>query len=158
MGSYFAQVNIARAKHSLEDPRMADFVNNTARINTLAERSPGFIWRWIENPDSGVDLVFQDPDLVVNMSVWESREALMDFTYRSSHSGIYKRRSEWFSKLAGHHMVCWYTEVPLITLEEAKLRLEHLNQWGETPHAFSFRSNYSQEDAVKFKGQKNSHS
>ena len=28
-----------------DDPRMADFYNNLARVNALAERMPGFVWR-----------------------------------------------------------------------------------------------------------------
>ena len=34
--------------------------------------------------------------LVVNFSVWESRDALWDFVYRSAHLGVLQRRREWF--------------------------------------------------------------
>jgi hypothetical protein len=147
MATHFAQVNIARAQYSLEDPRMADFVNNTTRINALAESSPGFMWRWIEEPSKEVFEVFGDPALIVNMSLWESRESLMAFTYQTAHVEIYKRRKEWFSKLKDNHMVCWYTKESAIRLPEAKKRLDHLNAKGETTFAFSFRSNFTIEEA-----------
>ncbi|MEZ2414772.1 DUF3291 domain-containing protein [Muriicola sp. E247] len=150
MNYYFAQVNIAKARYPLEDPKMADFVNNTTRINVIAEKSPGFIWRWVEEPDSDAAEVFGDPALVVNMSIWESREALMEFTYHSPHVEIYKRKNEWFEKLNSAHMVCFYTKEKEITLQEAKRHLDHLNKMGETPLAFSFRSSFSANDAEKY--------
>jgi len=150
MPYHFAQVNIASAQYRLDDPQMTDFVNNTAKINTLAEESPGFIWRWIEEPSNEIFEVFGDPALIVNMSLWESRESLMDFTYKSAHVEIYKRRKEWFSKLKDNHMVCWYTKESAITLLEAKRRLDHLNTKGESAFAFSFRSNFTVEEAEQY--------
>ena len=150
MNYHFAEVNIAKARYPLEDPRMADFVNNTVRINAIAEKSPGFIWRWVEEPDNDAAEVFGDPALVVNMSIWESREALMDFTYHSPHVEIYKRKSEWFEKLNSAHMVCFYTKEKEITLQEAKRHLDYLNKMGETPLAFNFRSSFSANDAENY--------
>ena len=86
MGLYLAQINIARAKFPMDDPRMADFVNNIQGINAIADASPGFIWRWIEEADSRVEEIFGDWALVVNMSVWESRDALVNFAYRTGHA------------------------------------------------------------------------
>lgn len=40
-----AQINIAKMLAPLEDPVMADFVNNLEPMNLLAEKSPGFVWR-----------------------------------------------------------------------------------------------------------------
>jgi hypothetical protein len=40
-----AQVNIGRVLGGPDDPRMADFYGNLARINAMAERMPGFVWR-----------------------------------------------------------------------------------------------------------------
>lgn len=158
MDLYFAQVNIAKAKYPLEDPRMSDFVNNTIRINAIADKSPGFVWRWVEEPDSGVHKIFGDPSFVVNMSVWESREALMDFTYRSQHVEIFKRRNEWFEKPDSAHMVCWYTKETEITLYEAKRRLDRLNTFGESPIGFTFRSTYTPKEAWDYDQKKSSRS
>lgn len=151
MVQFFAQVNVARMVVPLDHPQMADFVNNTSRINAIAEKSPGFLWRWIEEEEtSNAVEIFGDPNFVVNMSVWESRKSLMDFTYHSDHVAIYKRKNEWFSKMKSMHMACWYTDQVRITLSEAKDRLDHLNEFGETPYAFTFKSKYTAEDAQKY--------
>src|SRR6185295_17304509 len=42
---HLAQYNLARMVAPLDDPVMADFVANLVRINTLADESPGFVWR-----------------------------------------------------------------------------------------------------------------
>ena len=74
---HLAQVNIGRVLGGPGDPRMADFYNNLARINALAERMPGFVWRLKD--DSGVSAMALhwpgDPTMAVNMSVWDSLEA-----------------------------------------------------------------------------------
>ncbi len=38
--THLAQLNIGRIRYEIEDPRMADFTNNLARLNGLAERTP----------------------------------------------------------------------------------------------------------------------
>ena len=45
---HLAQLNIGRLRYEVDDPRMADFTNNLAPVNGLAERSTGFIWRYID--------------------------------------------------------------------------------------------------------------
>ena len=40
-----AQLNIGIIKGPIDGPVMAEFVANLDRINALAERSPGFVWR-----------------------------------------------------------------------------------------------------------------
>jgi len=151
MSHFFAQVNIARMIVPLDHPQMADFVNNTSRINAIAEKSPGFLWRWNEEEGSSDAVeIFEDPNLVVNMSVWKSRDLLIEFTYHSDHVAIYKRKNEWFSKMKSMHMACWYTDKMGITLAEAKERLDYLNEFGETPYAFTFKSKFTPEDAQRY--------
>jgi hypothetical protein len=43
---HLAQLNIGRIRYEIDDPRMADFTNNLALVNGIAERSAGFIWRY----------------------------------------------------------------------------------------------------------------
>ncbi|MGB9044128.1 MAG: DUF3291 domain-containing protein, partial [Pseudolabrys sp.] len=45
---HLAQLNIGRIRYEVDDPRMADFTNNLALVNGLAERTPGFVWRYID--------------------------------------------------------------------------------------------------------------
>ncbi|MFZ0670378.1 MAG: DUF3291 domain-containing protein, partial [Pseudolabrys sp.] len=42
---HLAQFNIARILYPLDDPRMREFVENVDRVNGLADKIPGFVWR-----------------------------------------------------------------------------------------------------------------
>lgn len=68
-----AQVNIARLRYPADDPRVRGFTDAFAHINRLAERSPGFIWRYPTSGGhlSGADLL-DNPLIIVNLSVWQS--------------------------------------------------------------------------------------
>ena len=44
---HLAQLNIGRIRYDIDDPRVADFANNLALVSGIAERSAGFIWRYI---------------------------------------------------------------------------------------------------------------
>ncbi len=140
-----AQLNIAEAIAAIDDPIMSDFVDNTERINALAEVHPGFIWRLKgeDSDDSYSIQAFDSEYMLVNMSVWKDRESMFDYVYNSGHVEIFKRRKEWFRKMPKMHMVLWYIEDGHIpTLEEGKERLLHLQNNGESEYAFSFKSKY----------------
>lgn len=136
----------------LDSPVMADFVNNLDRINAMAEESEGFVWRLTDEANNATSIqLFEDHYLIVNMSVWTSMEALFNFTYRSDHRKIFARKKEWFSKMKEMHMACWYVKAgKMPSTEDAKIRLAHLNSYGETPYAFTFKSKYSAAEALKF--------
>ena len=153
MAYNLAQLNIAKMLAPLDDPIMADFVNNTDRINNLAEQADGFVWRLKEDKDyDKAAEVFKDDFWAINMSLWKDKHSLFDFTYNSDHVAIMKRKKEWFSKLKEMHMVLWYVpENHEPSAQEAKDRLEYLRNHGETPHAFSFRSQFTTEEHENYK-------
>lgn len=136
-----AQLNIGRMLAPLDDPVMMGFVARLEEINVLAERSPGFVWRLqSEEGDATSIRPFGDDRILVNMSVWESIETLKEYTFRTAHSELLKQRRQWFEKFERAYMVLWWIESGHIpTIEEAKLRLEHLQQHGASPHAFTFQ-------------------
>jgi Domain of unknown function (DUF3291) len=150
---YLAQVNIAKMLAPIDSLLMKDFVDNLSRINALAEQSEGFIWRLKDENDNATSLkVFDDDFLIINMSVWESKEALFKFTYNSSHIEILKRKKEWFQKMTAMHMAIWYVPVGHFpSPEEAKERLSYLNEHGETPYSFLFKSNFTIVDYGNYK-------
>jgi hypothetical protein len=79
---------------------------------------------------------------MVNMSVWESVEALRDFTYRDgNHLELLRRRREWFTyRDLGSHLVLWWIPAGTIpTVEEAWERLALLDKAGPGPDAFTLR-------------------
>ena len=42
---------------------------------------------------------YEDRDILINLSVWESIEALEAFVYRSDHIAYLRRRREWFGRM-----------------------------------------------------------
>ncbi len=142
---HLAQFNAARALAPMDDPRLADFVARLDEINGLAERSPGFVWRFQdESGNSTAVRPLDDPDMVINLSVWESVEALFDFSYRSTHKELFARRKDWFERGDGPQLVLWWIPASTIpTLDEAKARLEHLAAHGPTPYAFTFKQRFA---------------
>jgi hypothetical protein len=135
-----AQLNIALMKEPLESPAMAGFVDNLERINALADRTPGFVWR-LQSDDGDATSVRPLGELtLVNLSVWRDLESLNQFVYQSGHVEIMRRRREWFERMGEAFVVLWW--VPLghrPTVEEAVARLELLRTAGASPEAFTFR-------------------
>lgn len=137
-----AQANIARMRAPLDDPIMDGFRSQLDRINAIADRSPGFIWR-LQTPEGDATAIrpFDDKRMLVNMSVWESIEALHQYVYRSPHIGPLRDRRQWFERSAGPILVLWWIPFGHIpTVEEAKEKLEQLRQRGPTETAFTFRN------------------
>lgn len=136
-----AQANVARMRAPLESPVMEGFRSQLERINALADRSPGFVWRLqTEDGDATAVRAFDDPLLLFNMSVWESLEALHAYVYASDHVGPLRGRRAWFVPMAEASLVLWWipaSHVP--TVEEARERLERLRRLGPTAEAFTFR-------------------
>jgi len=137
---HLAQLNIGRPRYQLEHPRMGGFVGNLDRVNAIAERSPGFVWRLVGEDDNATDIRFEDdPDLIVNMSVWESAEHLEHFVWNTIHKRFYERRSSWFGNLGKPHFVMWHVPVGHIpTLAEARERLNDLVENGPSDRAFGW--------------------
>lgn len=141
-----AQLNVARLLAPIESPQLAGFVARLDEINALAERSPGFVWRFEGDAREGGTAVPDDADTIYNLSVWESSETLFDYVYRSAHKTVMTRRREWFAKAADMHMVLWW--VPAghrPDIGEAMARLAELQANGPSPAAFSFREAFDAE-------------
>jgi hypothetical protein len=139
---HLAQLNIGRLRYPTDDPRMADFTNNLDLVNGLAERGKGFIWRLKDDSGDATHIrPFDDPQIIVNISVWESVESLERFVWQTIHKRFYGRRPDWFDKMDGPHFVMWW--VPAghrPTVSEAKERLEYLAAHGPSDYAFGWES------------------
>jgi len=142
MSYHLAQINVARMRTPIEDPVMAGFVARLEEINALADRSPGFVWRLQSDEGDATYLrPFPDDRILVNMSVWESVDALKDFTYRTAHSELLRQRKEWFEQFAGVFLALWWVPQGHIPgMDEAKKRLAHLEANGPSQYAFTFRT------------------
>ena len=102
----------------VDDPLLADFVARIDEMNTLAEQSPGFVWRYLTDSRDPAQREFSDPYVLFNMSVWESIDALHAYTYKTAHAQVYAARKKWFvdqkSVVGGHALAMWW--VPAGTL------------------------------------------
>jgi hypothetical protein len=134
---HVAQLNIARLHHPLDSEQTAEFNAAIGPINALAEATPGFVWRLVDDDgqsSSHVPLPGEDDALtIVNMSVWENLDSLEHFMYRSGHAAYLRRRREWFERSDQATSVCWWIpagEIP--DLADAHRRLLHLREHGPT--------------------------
>jgi heme-degrading monooxygenase HmoA len=141
---HLAELNIARAVGPIDSPSMADFVANLARVNAIGDASPGFVWRLQDDSGAATSIrAFDDPRVIVNLTVWQDAEALRAYAYHSDHLEVLRRRREWFIPLDGPSLVLWW--IPAghrPTVEEAKARLEHLAAHGPTPRAFTLKTSF----------------
>ena len=138
-----AQLNVARALAPLESPQLADFVAQLTEINTLAEASPGFVWRLTGDSGNATDIrTDDDPSLLVNMSVWTSPEALFEFVYKTAHTKVMARRREWFEKIETYQVLFWIPAGHRPAVPEAMARLARLRDHGPSPEAFTFKQRY----------------
>jgi hypothetical protein len=141
---HVAQLNVGRLVNTLDSPELAPFATALDRINALADAAPGFVWRLVGSGNNATDILpTDDPLSLVNLSLWESIEALFDFTYRSAHTDIMARRREFFRRPDAAHQVLWWVPAGHIpSVDEALRRLQHLREFGASLHAFTFRERF----------------
>ena len=146
MTFHLAQINIARLIAPLDDPKIAGFVSQLDTINAVADSAPGFVWRLKSESGNATDIAYNDdPFIIVNMSVWESIEALRNYAYRSDHRKVFQDRAKWFEKMDKPNYCLWWIPVGHIpTVVEGRERLEHYRVHGATPYSFWFSQRFPQ--------------
>jgi hypothetical protein len=143
-----AQLNIAALKAPLDSPELKDFVDNLDRINELAEKSPGFVWRLKGEGNDATSLRPLGDNIIINMSVWRDVDSLRAYVYKSAHTEILKRKREWFTRMAEAPFALWWVpEGHEPTVTEAVARLTHLREHGPTAEAFTFGEAFAAPDA-----------
>ncbi|WP_299728167.1 DUF3291 domain-containing protein [uncultured Tateyamaria sp.] len=135
-----AQLNVGYARYPTDDPRMAEFMDNLDRINALAERSPGFVWRMQAGNGNATDIAVPgDPDLIANLSVWTDVASLGHYVFNTVHARFYEKGDHWFDPMKVPHVVMWHVaDGHIPDLHEAMDRLHHLRTHGSTNHAFGW--------------------
>jgi hypothetical protein len=131
-----------------DSPTMKEFMDNLNPVNAIADASPGFIWRLQDENGNATGIKpFDDPLVLVNLSVWTDMDSLKNYMLRTGHVDFLKRRYEWFEKMSGpNHVMWWVDNDHTPTLFEAKEKLNYLMKFGDTPDAFSMRRPYSSDD------------
>ena len=145
MKMHLAEFNYGILKHHWNDPRVADFVNNLDRVNNVAKRSPGFVWRLGDAEMEAAQLdedgpLGGHPRLASTLSVWEDAASLEHFVWNTIHKKFYDRRAEWYDLTDAIRLVMW--RVPAghrPDPSEAMARLRRLEADGESEFAFGWR-------------------
>jgi hypothetical protein len=139
---HLAQVNISRLLAPLDSPLLADFVAALEPVNAVADTAPGFVWRLqTEDGDATAVRVFDDPELIVNLTVWADLESLGNFVYSVQHSAIMRGRRSWFARPTEAMTALWWVPAGTVpTPEQAERRLGSLREFGPTPDAFTLRT------------------
>jgi Domain of unknown function (DUF3291) len=140
-----AHFNIARLSAPPGDPRVAEFVDNTGRVNAVAMRSPGYLWHLAEQADlvtrPGYAGQGGDPCLAYSLSVWTHAAALADFVRQTIHGAFLRRKAEWFLPWDGPNHVVWpWTGPGWPTVAEGRARLAQLAADGPGPDLFDLAS------------------
>jgi hypothetical protein len=85
-------------------------------------------------------IVTEEPRVIVNMSVWQTLDALEDFVWNILHEKFYRKRGNWFEPWPGAHLVLWWLQNDAMpTLAEGLARLALLNEKGPTEEAFGWQ-------------------
>jgi hypothetical protein len=144
-GYQIAQINVARMKGiAINDPVMKEFVDNLDKVNALAESSPGFAWRLKDESNNATNLnPYNDEQVIINISVWQSIETLENFIYKTFHTEFLKRRKEWFQSYGKASTAMWWIpkgQFPAI--QEAIEKLDYYQTNGPSVLVFDFRNKY----------------
>ena len=81
-----------------------------------------------------------DPLFIVNLGVWSSIDALYDFTYRSDHKTVFKRRHEWFEAGRTEHRAGGSSPAPYRPPRSA--RAIGSPDAGPSTEAFTFKEHF----------------
>jgi len=141
-GWHLAELNIARLHQPLDHPDTAEFVDALDHVNAIAESSPGFVWRLVDEETGQSSSYVQaddDPLSIINLSVWMTPDHLHDFVYRTAHTSYLRRRREWFQKV-DVVLACWWIPVGhRPSVGKAMARLDLIRREGVTDDAFTLR-------------------
>jgi ribosomal protein S18 acetylase RimI-like enzyme len=134
---HLAQLNIATLRQPIDHPATKDFADALGHVNGLGEQSPGFVWRLQSDGGDATDIqLFDDPMVIVNLTVWESLDALKAFAYRGTHRDFFRRRSEWFVDGRSRTALWWVDAGTLPSTHDATRRLRFIDVFGVSPYAF----------------------
>ena len=139
---HIAQMNFGVLRYDWDDPRIAEFADNLARVNAIAEHSEGFIWRLDDEAMEKAQLdpngVFGgNPRVASTLSVWSNLESLRHFVWHTLHKRFFDKRRDWFAEDGNSNLVLWWVEAGhRPCMDEAMDRFRHLQRHGDTDRAF----------------------
>ena len=127
---------------------LADFMAALDPVNAAADAAPGFAWRLRTEDGNATSVRAFEWDqagsagVIVNMSVWESVEALAGFVYRPARGraaaapGMVERIPESYSAL------WWVPAGALPTTQDAEQAVRLVRANGPPPAAFTLKEHF----------------
>lgn len=153
VGYVLAQVNIGRLLAPVDSPQLAEFMAALDPVNALADAAPGFLWRLQTDEGNATAVqafewdVAGSAGVIMNMSVWESVDALAAFVYSAEHLAVLRRRRQWFQRMTEAYTALWWVgRGTTPSTGDAEERIRHLRAHGPTPHAFTLRVHFPPPD------------
>ena len=128
------------AVDGLDTPTMAGFMNALDKVNRIADRSPGLVWRLQDEAGHATGVQHSDNLCeIVNLSVWQTSADLEHYVWNTVHRQFMKRRAQWFAPLDHPYFVMWWVPIGIApTFAEALDRLARLRRDGPSPDAFGW--------------------
>jgi hypothetical protein len=98
------------------------------------------VWRFKDESGNATDVkLFDDRQVIVNMSVWESAAALEAFVFRTVHAKFYARRRAWFDPDFGPPLALWWIDAGTTPdIQDGLARWRMLKEKGPTTYAFGW--------------------
>ncbi len=120
---------------------MGGFVSLLDAVNKEGECAPGFVWILKDETGTAINFnPFDDPTLLVNLTVWENLESLRQYIYQGLHGRAFAQRKAWFEATGKEHLVLWWIPKGHIpSIGEAKDKMEKLWREGPSAEAFTFK-------------------
>lgn len=142
---HLAHINWSVLRAPMGDPLVAEFVDATGRVNAIAERSPGFVWRHGDEDTAGRaagwPMFTANPTMIASFSVWQGAEPFKTFVHKTVHSAFLRRGPEWFERGGAVGHALWFVPVGHIpSIDEARLRVETLAAEGPSEAVFTLSS------------------
>ena len=142
-GQHLAHFNWAELVADSGSAEVAGFEDTVPKINALAERSAGFVWRDGDERERacaiGWSLFSDNPRLTASFSVWEDPQSLSDFVYATVHGAFLRRAEEWFVRGTGqNHALWWVPKGHVPSMQEARDRVDLLLERGPSGTVFDF--------------------
>ena len=81
-----------------------------------------------------------------NMSVWESVEALWEFTFSGIHLDALRQSARWFAPETALDVMWWVPAGCEPTVAEGLAKLDLVERHGPTPEGFTFRRRFPAPD------------
>ncbi|MCM3883796.1 DUF3291 domain-containing protein [Frankia sp. R82] len=144
-GYHLAQVNIARVREPPAPLSPSELAADLAIPAEAVTEQPGFVWSLAAAQPASALHTFrlgcaEQLAAVVNLTVWESVEALCSAVLRSDGSAFLRRRRDWFRPTdRSTNALWWVLAGHRPDPAEAEDRVRHLRAHGATATAFTLR-------------------